>query len=410
MTNASSNYQQLRYIAEATQGVTPGSGNAVDLRMLDPNFKASLSTIKSAEINSTRMAADSAISDMNVDGGFNFELSGKEYDPFIAASVYGAFSHYGTGGLGSTFSATTAANTITAGAAPTGGSAFTSLTQGSWFKVVPPAAASTAVKDYFADKWLKVSSSVAPTSTVITLDASTLLTGVGLGITAVAGYAISQSVVSNGSTTTSFSFEDAFTDIGQFLLYRGMQVNNFNIDLSVGSIIKGSAAFMGLTHAINSATALPGSPVASNSLPVMNAVTDVGMVLENGSNLLNSGSFIKSAKIEISNNLRGQKAIGVLGNAGIGLGELSVKGTLEVYFQDATYYNKWLNGTQTSVAIGMADNLGNGYLFEMEKVKFRDGGLNGTGKDQDVMLSLPFDAFYNATTGRGIRITRAIAS
>jgi hypothetical protein len=406
MPFASGAFGQLRYIPEVTPGVTPGTGNGVNLRMTNPTMKAAVSSVKSTEISSTRMVSGSTNVDLTVDGGFDFELSGKEYDPFIEGVVYGSFAHHGANGLGTTFSATTAANTITAAAAPTGSSAFTTLANGSWFKLVPPAGASAAVKNYFADRWLKVS---ATTATTITLDASTPLSGVGLGITAVAGYSISQSVVSNGNTSKFFTFEYAQTDINQFLHYKGMQPNMLSLSLQVGSIITGSMGFMGRTHDITQTTILPGSPVASQSLDPMNAVTDVGMVMENGTNLLTAGSFINSLSLEINNNLRAQKSIGVYGNSGVGVGELAVSGSMEVYFEDATYYRKWLDGTTTSLAIGMADQLGNGYLFEMDKVKFRDGSLTPGGKDGDGMLTLPFDGFYNAATGRGIRITRAIA-
>lgn len=405
MTYASGAFGQLRYIPEVTQGVTPGSGNGVNLRMTNPTMKASVSTVKSNEISSTRMVSGSTNVDINVDGGFDFEMSGKEYDPFIEGVVYGSFAHYGTAGLGTTFSCTTAATTITADVAPTTTSAFTLLANGSWIKLNPPAGATAIVKAYFADRWFKVAGT---TSTVITLDASTPITGAGLGITAVAGYAVTQSVVSNGNTVKSFTFEYDQTDISQLLWFKGMQTNTMSLKLEVGSIITGSFGFTGLTHDISATTILPGSPVASQSLEVMNAVTDVGMVMENGANLLTAGSFIKSVSLDINNNLRAQKAVGVYGSAGIGSGELAVSGSMEVYFTDATYYRKWLDGTQTSLVIGMADQAGNGYLVEMDKVKFKDGGLNVGGKDSDVMLSLPFDAFYNAGTGRGIRITRAV--
>lgn len=405
MPFASGAFGQLRYIPEATQGVTPGTGNGVNLRMTNPTMKASVSTVKSNEISSTRMVSGSTNVDISVDGGFDFELSGKEYDPFIEASVYGSFAHYGTAGLGTTFSCTTAANSITAAAAPTTTSAFTLLANGSWIKLNPPANASTAIKTYFADRWFKVSGT---TATVITLDASTPITGAGLGITAVAGYAVTQSVVSNGNAVKSFTFEYDQTDIGQKLWFKGMQTNTMSLKLEVGSIITGSFGFTGLSHDISATSVLPGAPVASQSLEVMNAVTDVGMVMENGANLLTAGSFIKSVSLDINNNLRAQKAVGVYGNAGIGSGELAVSGSMEVYFTDATYYRKWLDGTNTSLVIGMADQAGNGYLVEMDKVKFKDGALNPGGKDSDVMLSLPFDAFYNAGTGRGIRITRAV--
>jgi hypothetical protein len=405
MPYASGAFGQLRYIPEVTQGVTPGAGNGINLRVTNPTMKASVSNVKSNEISSTRMVSGSTNTDIDVSGGFDFELSGKEYDPFIEASVYGSFAHYGTAGLGTTFSCTTAATTITAAVAPTTTSVFTLLANGSWIKLVPPVGASTAIKAYFADRWFKVSGT---TSTVITLDATTPIAAPGLGITAVAGYAISQSVVSNGNTAKFFTFEWDQTDITQKLSFKGMQTNTMSLKLDVGSIITGSFDFIGMSHDISATTILPGSPVASQSLDPMNAVTDVGLVMENGANLLTAGSFIKSVSLDISNNLRAQKAVGVYGNAGVGSGELAVSGSMEVYFTDATYYRKWLDGTTTSLVIGMADDKGNGYLVELDKVKFKDGGLNIGGKDSDVMLSLPFDAFYNAGTGRGIRITRAV--
>ena len=130
MTFASGAFGQLRYIPEVTQGVTPTTGNAVELRMTNPTMKAAVSSVKSNEISRTRMVSGSTNVDLNVDGGFDYELSGKEYDPFIESVVYGSFVHYGTNGLGTTFSCTTAANKITAGAAPTGNSAFTNLAAG----------------------------------------------------------------------------------------------------------------------------------------------------------------------------------------------------------------------------------------------------------------------------------------
>lgn len=405
MNAASGDFGQLRYIPEATQGVTPTTGDGIDLRMTNPTMKAAVSSTKSNEMAAHRMSTGSKNTDINVDGGFDFELSGKEFDPFISSSVYGSFTHYGTAGLGDTFACTTAAGSITAAVAPTGTSAFSGLSAGSWFKLNPPTGATTAVKAYFADKWLKAAST---TATAITLDAATQISGSGLGITAAAGYTITQSVVSNGNTPSFFTFEHEQSDIGQFLWFKGMQTGSMSLSLEVGSMITGSFGFTGMSHDIASASILPGTPVPSQDREGMNAVTDVGMVLENGANLLNSGSFIKSVKLDISNNLRARKAVGVYGSAGVGSGELAVSGTLDVYFADATYYRKWLDGTKTSLAIGMADSGGFGYLFEMDHVKFKDGGLSGLQKGNDVMLSLPFDAHYNAATGRGIRITRAV--
>lgn len=411
MTFASSAYGQLAYIAETTAGQVPVAGNATKLRMTTPTMKAATSTVKSAEVSSHGMASDQTITDLNVDGGFNFELSGKEYDPFIEGVMMGTWNHYGTNGLGTTFSATMAAGTITAAVAPTTTSAFTNIGLGQWFKVVPPPGATSAVKEYFADRWFKSHAVTPSTSTIITLDASTPIAAPGLGALG-AGYAISASVVQNGVTKRSFSMEYQLTDISQFLTFSGMRPGSLELSLDIGSIITGSFGFLGgADHTMQATTRLPGSLQASQSLDVMNAVSDVGAIYENGASILSQTyGFIKSVKFNMSRNLRGQKAVGVFGNADVGLGECEVGGSLEVYVENATYYNKWLKGTQTSLAFGMADQYGNGYLIEMEKVKFGDAGMNPGGLSDDTMLTLPFSAFYNATTSRGIRITRAVAA
>jgi hypothetical protein len=409
MTFASGAFGQLRYITETVAGVTPVAGNGVNLRNTGNSLKAAIATVSSKEVRSDRLATGQTITDLNIDGAIPFELSGKEYDPFLEALMGSQFSHYGTLGLGTVFSLTTAALLVTAAAAPTSTSAFTLLLAGSWFKLVPPVGASAAQKAYFADTWLKAASS---TSTAITLDASTPITGVGLGITAVAGYAISQSSVQNGATLSrSFTIEQAMTDINQFLPFRGLQVGSMDLDLQVGSIITGSFAFTGRGHpGMVQATTLPGSPVASQTLEVMNSVADVGLLMEGGVSVLSAGSFIKSVKLSVNNNLRAQKALAVYGTAGIGLGELAISGTIEMFVQDATYYNKWFTGVNTSLSIGMADAAGNGYLFDLEKLNFTDGGLTTGGLGDDPMLSLPFKAFYNPATGRGLRLTRAVAA
>ena len=406
MAYASNAFGQLRYIPEVTPGVTPGTGNAVNLRQTGPSMKASVSTVKSNEIRQDRLSTGSVRTDMNVDGGFNFELSGREYDPFLANLLGQAgFTHYGTAGLGATFSMTTIANKITAAVAPTTTSAFTNLAAGSWIKVMAPVGATTAVKDYFADKWFKV---LSTTATEVTLDPNTLIAAPGL-LTAQAGYAISQSSIVNGATFGTFTTEYALSDISQFLTFTGMQVASMDLSLDVGAIATGSFGFMGRGHTIQGASLLPGTPVASQSLDVMNSVTDVGAIYENGTSILGATSFIKSVKLNINNNLRAQKALGIFGTVGVGYGELALSGTMDVYVENATYYNKWLQGTNTSLSLGVADAAGNGYMIDFDKVTFKDAGLSLSGRD-DVMLSLPFDAFYSATTDRGIRITRSVAA
>lgn len=412
-TFAQSAFGVLRYMPEVTPGLTPGAGNCLNLRMTGPTAKAAVTTVKSDEISNDRLAPGSYRTDLNIDGGFNFELSSQEYDPFFEGLVGNNFTHYGTLGLGAVFSATTLAGSITAAVAPSGGSAFTGIGLGEWLKIIPPVGASAAVKAYFATTWFKTHASTPSTTTVITLDASTPIVAPGI-VTAIAGYAISRSVISNGNTFKTFSLEYAMTDVNEFMIFRGMRPGSMDLDISVGSLIKGSFGFVGMGHDSTTVTGLPGTPTASKALDAMSAVTDVGTIYEASTNLLSNGSFIKSIKLSVNNNLRGQKAVQTFGNAGVGYGELGLSGQMEVYFPDGSYYRKWLQGTNTALSIGMADKLGNGYLLDFDKVTFRDVAMNPGGRNDDVVLTLPFDAFRNGAQGaagvRGVRLTRAVSA
>ena len=409
--NASTAFGQLRYIAETVPGETPVTGNGVNLRNTGPTMKAAVQSIKSNEIQPNRMTRSSTNVDLSVDDGFNFELSQGEYDPFIAGVLGGVWQHYGVDGLGDVFDATTTTTTITAGSPPAGSSAFTTLKPGQWFKLLPPASASAVVKEYFDDKWFKVDETVAPTAGTITLSPLTPLAGAGLISAAMAGARLTSSELVNGNARSSFTFEWEQTDIGQFLQYRGMRPNTMSLDLKVGSIITGSFGFFGQSHDITQATTLPGTPIASQDGDVMNAVTDMGMIAVGGVNLLAGGtSFVSGMTFNVNNNLRGQKALGVFGNVGVGYGELAISGTVECYFQSHELYKQALDGINTSIAFGMADGNGGGYLIENEKVRWGSAAINYGGKDSDVMVSLPFDAFYSDALGRGIRVTRAVSA
>lgn len=409
---ASTAFGQLRYIAETTPGTTPAVGTGVNLRTTGPTMKAALQSIVSNEIRPERMAISSTNVDLTVDGGFNFELSAKEYDPFMAGALCGTWAHFGTDGIGVATSVTTTATAITAGAATTGTSDFSTLKKGQWFKVIPAVGASAAVKDYFRNLWLKVHEVTAPTSTVLTLSPSTPLSGVGL-IAVAASVQIATSVVQNGNDRSSFTLEWDQTDVGQLLQYVGMRPNTLSLDFSVGAMLTGSFGFFGAKHGITQATTLPGGPsfTASQDGDGMNSVTDMGVLQVGGTNLLAGGaSFIQKVSLEVNNNLRGQKALGVFGNAGVGYGELAISGTMECYFENETLYELALAGGIADLALGVADGKGQGYLFEMPKIKFKDAAVNLGSKDSDVMLSLPFQAFYDTTAKRGISITRAVAA
>lgn len=394
---ANTNRAKLSYLIESTFGVNPGTAGRA-LRMTGESLKYAIKNETSKELRADRMTADLIQVGAESNGGFNFELSAKEYDDLIEAALMGTWADYGTTGIGTAFTGTidSTAGTVTAGAAPTGSSDFTTIAVGQWIRVTAPGDAADGA-------FIKVASR---TTTVITAAVSTPIPGTG-SRAAIANCKISASRVMNGLTERSFAVERSFLDVGQYWQFSGQTVGKMSLDFKSGAITTGNFDFMGKAAVRDNASGF-SSIGASYAYDVQNAVRGVGAVMENGTPI--TGTFVKSLKFDLDNKLRGRDAIGNFGNVSIGNGTLSAKGTMEVYLNDGSLYDKFVNGDATSISWYTRDGAKNGYVLTFPRVKFSDAAVNAGGQDQDAMLSIPFEAVIDTVTNSEIIIDRLYAS
>jgi hypothetical protein len=396
MALATSNRAKVRYIKESTFGTIPGAGNPNDVRFTGESLAYSIKTDTSKEIRSDRQVTDLVQTGASASGGINFELSYGEFDTLLEAFLQGAWSTFGVNGVGVAIptSATFAAGTLTAGAATSGASIFTNLRKGQWVKVTGSTIPGQNI-------YAQVSTTVSPTSTVLTFEGTPFTGLTGAGGAAV----ILQSLqLINGTTESSWTIERALNDVNQFFAYRGMSPDKLSLKFASGAITTGSLDFQGKDSVRAGATQLPGTPVVSKTYDVMNAVSGVGNVMEGGAAL--TGTFIKSMDLNVGNKLRARDAIGTLGAVSIGSGTLEVAGTIEVYLNDGTLYDKFINNTSSSIALRTSDGAGNGYIINLPKIKYGDAKVVAGGLDSDVMLSMPFTAIYDPVQGHTIAVNR----
>lgn len=382
----------LRGVLEGVFGVIP-AGNCANIRMTGESLAFALQLARSAEIRSDRQSPDSVIVGATASGGFNFELSYNEFDTYLESVMQGTWTVYGTNGVGTVFNGTWTANTLTAGVAPVGGSAFTTLRLGQWFRNGAPTGLN-------AGKWFKVHEVTAPTATVITLDAATPASVEG----PIANTALQTSTISNGSTQRSFALEKGFTDINQYFAYRGMTSASMSMALRSGQQVTGSFDFLGKDIVRGGAQQLPGVAQASKTFDVMNAVSGVGHLMEGGTIL--AGTFIKSLDFGLNNQLRGRDAIGSLGNVSIGAGTVDISGSMSVYLADGTLYDKFLNNTPSKLSFRMVDAAGNGYIVSLPRIEYGDARVQAGAINQDAMIDLPFLASMDTVSGKTMFIDR----
>lgn len=397
MALATSNRAQVRYIKESVFGTIPGSGNPNNLRMTGESLAYAISTERSKEIRSDRRVTDLIQTGAQASGGINFELSYGEYDTLFEAFLMNTWSTFGVNGVGAAIptSATFAANTLTAGAATSGASIFTNLRKGQWIKI-------TGSTNPLQNIYAQVSKTVLPSSTVLTFEGNPFTGATGAGGAAVV---IQSLQLVDGTTESSWTIERELADITKFFTYRGMTPDKMSLNFASGAVTEGSFEFIGKdAMAANGTTRLPGTPVASKTYDVMNAVAGFGDIYEGGSAL--TGTFIKSVSLSLSNSLRARDAIGTLGAVSVGVGTIEVTGQMEVYLADAVLYDKFVNNTASSLSFRSSDSAGNGYIISLPKIKYSDAQVQAGGLDQDVMLSMPFTAIYDSVQNHTIAINR----
>ncbi len=378
-TLAASNRVQLRYVPEVTFGVTPATA-PTNLRMQSNSFNYNLTKTTDKEIRSDGQQVSTTTTDAQASGDLKAHMQYAEYDRFLASVLRSSWTAFGTNGVGTTFTADYTATTITASIATSGSSIFTSLQKGQWFKLAAPTTPNNGL-------WLRVSTSVAPTTTVITLDASTPCSVAS----ATTNCTISTSRLSNGVTLTSFTLENAFEDITQYIAYRGMYASKFSTSLASGQLTDATFSFMGKDSIRAGTTAFTGTPVASQTYDIQNGVTGVDHLWEAGVPL--TSTFIQTMSMDVDSALRAQKAIANLGAVGMGIGTFVAKGSMTVYFADGALYDKFIGDTYTSLIVSSSDVSDNGYVFSFPKVMLTNGKVEAGSKDTDIAATFDWEAY-----------------
>ncbi|AEP08888.1 phage tail tube protein [Micavibrio aeruginosavorus] len=214
----------------------------------------------------------------------------------------------------------------------------------------------------------------------------------------------SSNVLKNGITPKSFSIEKTFetgaTD--NFFRYTGMIANTFNLDISTQQIVTGSFGFMGKGGSV-ATTAISGATYTdAPTYDVMNAGTNFASLAVTGV----TSPKITALSLQGTNNLRQKPVVGSVESLGVGAGRFVLTGTVTMYFENKEAYDLFLAGTATDLTFTIGGASETNYEFVIPRLKFSDADVATPGNDQDVMITLPFQALYDPTEQCTLKITR----
>jgi len=385
---ADSSLVQVGYIEETTFSTTPG-GTFQELRITGESLNETIETIASEELRSDRQVPDITKVDASSEGDLNFEFSAESFDDLMQGALFSTWSASASISTSADISFVDG-NTITSSGSTTFGSA--GFVVGQWIKVAGSSVAGN--NSYFQIQSISTS---GLSIDVLPATLTTSSTSTAVSIT-------SQGMIRNGVTKRSYSIEKYFTDVEQYVLFKGQRVGGVELNFETGSIIGGSFMFMGTFSNISSATASSATYTPANGNTVLNAVDNL-LVYKDGAP---STSYFQSLTMSLDNGLRPQKAIGTLGNVGIGAGRMSLTGSLSTYFEDKTWYDIFKNATPFALSFRLVDAEGNAMIVTMPRVKITSSVVTAEAIDEDVKYAMEFQAIRNPTTDCTIQIDRFI--
>jgi hypothetical protein len=380
MSYATGANADLAYVMESNWGVTPGSPSMKRLRFTGESTHASIAGLTSAEIRSDRMIPALIQGNIDVSGSIDFEFSHNSFDDLLEAALFGDWDDVDKTAATIAFAAGTP-GTITDSA---NGFITAGFKAGNLIKVN----GSTSNDGYY---------------TVAGVTAGTLTLAMGETLVDEAAgdsVTIKSSELKAGTMDKYFTLEKRFTDIGQYLLFTGCMVNGMSLKITPNEMVKGSFDIFGKNHS-GSGTSL-GTPTDVAATSPFNSFN--GSLYEGGSSI----AIVTSLEIRLANNIAGRWAVGGdKTKAAYFEGRSNCTGVLSAFFQDLTLYNKFLNGSASSLKLILNDGINRTALI-IPHIKYSGEGTPAIRGENDLALNLNFQALRDPTEATSFKICRYV--
>jgi hypothetical protein len=213
-------------------------------------------------------------------------------------------------------------------------------------------------------------------------------------------------VLKAGTTRRSFTIERFFGDLASgdaYHRFTGCEVDTLSLAINANAIVTGSFGFVGQGLTLASAIVSGATyPSASTTSP-MDSFS--GSIEEGGGAI----ATVTELSIEINNGLDPRYVVGSDVTLRPSIGRSNVTGSVTVFFENTTMLAKFINETESSIEVTVADLAGNSYEILLPRIKY-NGGQPDVAGEGPITLAMPFQALLNASSSTQIQITRAPAA
>jgi hypothetical protein len=211
--------------------------------------------------------------------------------------------------------------------------------------------------------------------------------------------AFSTNVLNTGTTVKSFTAEDGALDITQYRAFSGCMVNTMQMSIAPNQMTTATFGIIG-KNMTQSTSPLDASLTAASGNEPFDSYS--GTIEEGGSAI----AYVNSIDFTLNNNLNPSFVLGSTTTPQMEFGMSTLEGTMTVYYQDKALIDKFLGETESSLEIVLDDRVaGLNYTLLMPRIKI-NGAAVPVANPQSRLITIPFVALRDSSTGTQLRITR----
>lgn len=206
-------------------------------------------------------------------------------------------------------------------------------------------------------------------------------------------------VLKIGSTRKSFSMEEAQSDISIYNVFTGVLVDKLDLTVPSDAIVTAKFSVVGKDQSAYASTSIDtdGYTAPAAARPF----THLGGTFKEGGVVV---GYITSIDLSVDNGYTANYSLGNAACRDMTYNMIKVSGTVNAYFEDSVFVNKFMNQTVSSLDFTLTDGT-HTMEFNMPNVKYTGATktVNGQGP---VTIALPFKALYDSVSANVLTITR----
>jgi hypothetical protein len=223
---------------------------------------------------------------------------------------------------------------------------------------------------------------------------------------AVLGGTWASNVLKAGTTRRSFSIMRHFSDIADVdksrHVFKGVELNTLGLSFTAGDDARINVTFgcIGQDLELLNAAIAGQTIVAAPTNSMMDCIA--GSINEGGSAI----AVITEISLNLENGIAPRFVVGDEKTILPSIGRSVVTGQVTAFFENSALLEKFLDETPSSIEVVLQDPAGNTLTIELPNIKYTGGQVDTSGQGPH-LVTLPFQAIYNAADATQIIVTRS---